>query len=203
MVRRRQADRNAATRAALIEAAIAEIASGGLLNFNLQRVSMLAGVTTGAIQHQFGNRRNFLIDVIKKVSAQYSDEMRQLSREKSLKERIDALEEIRMRAIMQPEFSVLVDLLVNSKASGIRDEAEGIGITDLAARFETWWMWYFHDVDLPKDAVLQVGQVVGASFFGFHVSAIHREDPSFAERAGHTMFDMLRLIFHADQSKGA
>ena len=55
-VRRRQADRTAATRAALVAAARELFAEDGYGQVGTERIVQAAGVSRGAMYHQFGDK---------------------------------------------------------------------------------------------------------------------------------------------------
>ena len=54
--RRRQVDRTAATRAALVDAARALFAEHGFADVGTERIARAAGVTRGALYHQFADK---------------------------------------------------------------------------------------------------------------------------------------------------
>ena len=55
--------RSEATRKRVVEAAIACVAEEGFQASNLSRIARYAGMTTGAIQHQFGDKAALLAEV--------------------------------------------------------------------------------------------------------------------------------------------
>lgn len=61
---RPQAERSSATRARLIEAALDEIAERGYADFTLQRACRRAMVSTGAFQHHFETKIDFVEQII-------------------------------------------------------------------------------------------------------------------------------------------
>jgi AcrR family transcriptional regulator len=65
--RRRQADRTAATRAALVAAARALFAEHGFAEVGTERVAQAAGVTRGALYHQFADKTDLFAAVLEAV----------------------------------------------------------------------------------------------------------------------------------------
>jgi AcrR family transcriptional regulator len=65
--RRKQADRSAATRAALIAAARALFAEHGYADVGTERVAQTAGVTRGALYHQFTDKADLFAAVLEAV----------------------------------------------------------------------------------------------------------------------------------------
>lgn len=73
MTRRRQADRTAATRGALIAAAREQFAAAGFAGTGLEAVSVAAGVSRGAAYHQFGSKLELFAAVLVEVEAGIAD----------------------------------------------------------------------------------------------------------------------------------
>ena len=67
VTRRRQADRTAATRAALIAAARTLFAEHGYAEVGTERVAHAAGVTRGALYHQFADKADLFAAVLEAV----------------------------------------------------------------------------------------------------------------------------------------
>ena len=67
--RRTQADRTAATRAALIAGARALFADRGYADVSTPELATAAGVTRGALYHQFGDKRGLFLAVVNAVEA--------------------------------------------------------------------------------------------------------------------------------------
>jgi AcrR family transcriptional regulator len=58
--------RSEATRKRVLDAAVACIAKEGFQASNLSRIARYAGMTTGAIQHQFGDKASLLAEVVER-----------------------------------------------------------------------------------------------------------------------------------------
>ena len=67
VTRRRQADRTAATRAALVAAARKLFAEHGYAEVGTERVAHAAGVTRGALYHQFADKADLFAAVLESV----------------------------------------------------------------------------------------------------------------------------------------
>jgi AcrR family transcriptional regulator len=76
-VRRRQADRTAATRAALADAAADVLIERGWAATTVAEVCKRAGVTTGAFHHHYPNLPNLLADALRRL---YADMVRKPSK---------------------------------------------------------------------------------------------------------------------------
>jgi AcrR family transcriptional regulator len=69
-VRSVAAARSEATRQRVLDAAVACIAEEGFQASNLSRIASSAGMTTGAIQHQFGDKTTLLAEVVERAYEQ-------------------------------------------------------------------------------------------------------------------------------------
>jgi AcrR family transcriptional regulator len=93
--RRTQVERSAETRRRLVEAAITFICENGYAELTTTLVSERAGLSRGALQHQFRTRFDLLAAVIDHLSKQISGRMLELAQalpgcEHALSSRIDA-----------------------------------------------------------------------------------------------------------------
>jgi AcrR family transcriptional regulator len=73
--RRTQAERRAATRAALIEAAAQGISRYGYGNLALEQVASDAGYTRGALYHQFDGKEDLAMEVVEWVAATWEEQV--------------------------------------------------------------------------------------------------------------------------------
>ena len=67
--------RSEATRKRVLDAAVACIAAEGFQASNLSRIARYAGMTTGAIQHQFGDKASLLAEVVERGFEQMVDRL--------------------------------------------------------------------------------------------------------------------------------
>ena len=72
---RSQLSRSEATRARVLDAAVACIAEEGFQPTNLARIAERAGLTTGAIQHQFGDKTALLSAVVERGFERMTDRL--------------------------------------------------------------------------------------------------------------------------------
>jgi AcrR family transcriptional regulator len=86
--RRTQEERSAATRQKVIEAAIECIAEEGFRRATTTRVARRAGVTWGAIQHQFGDKDSILRAVMQRGVEELRDELKNIPADPPLRERV-------------------------------------------------------------------------------------------------------------------
>lgn len=88
--RRTQKERRAETSARLIEAAIECLLEQGYAGAGVKEICARAGVTTGAIQHNFGSKHGLMIAVVRKMFKGFDDGIELLGADRTtLDERID------------------------------------------------------------------------------------------------------------------
>lgn len=73
--RRTQAERRAATRTALLDAAVECLAEEGYANTTTRRIAERAGVTPGALQHHFASRAELLGHARRHLGSRFAEQM--------------------------------------------------------------------------------------------------------------------------------
>ncbi len=73
--RRRQAERRTRSRNALLEAAARGLSTHGYANLSLERVAREAGYTRGALYHQFANKEELALAVVRWVEQTWHAEV--------------------------------------------------------------------------------------------------------------------------------
>ena len=76
--RRTQADRSAATRSALVAAARRLFAAEGYAEVGTERIVQAAGVTRGALYHQFADKADLFATVFEEVEAELTQRLAEL-----------------------------------------------------------------------------------------------------------------------------
>lgn len=114
---RTQAERSAATRAELIEATIELLLEQGIVNCSLAAVAKRAGLTTGAVQHQFKTKAKLMRAVIAErlFSAKPSLEAEELSA-LSLEDRCRSLVTQQWSFYRQPKYLAIWEIILGAKA---------------------------------------------------------------------------------------
>ena len=80
VTRRRQADRTAATRAALVAAGRTLFAEHGYAEVGTERLAHAAGVTRGALYHQFADKADLFAAVVEAVEIDLTEPTRRRRR---------------------------------------------------------------------------------------------------------------------------
>ncbi|MEM6476855.1 MAG: TetR/AcrR family transcriptional regulator [Pseudomonadota bacterium] len=113
---RTQAERSAATRAELIEATIELLLDQGLAHCSLAAVAKRAGLTTGAVQHQFKTKAKLMQAVIAErlFSAEPSVIVKELSA-LTLEDRCRSLVALQWSFYRQPEYLAIWEIILGAK----------------------------------------------------------------------------------------
>ena len=130
-VRRTQEERSAATRRKVIDAAIECIAEEGFRRATTTRVARRAGVTWGAIQHQFGDKETILRAVMQRGVDELREEFERVPTHLPLRERIHQVMERTWRVLNRPFFRAYLEVALATRDgsganSGLAEFQEGI-----------------------------------------------------------------------------
>ena len=117
---RTQAERSTETRQKIIQAAARIILESGFKKASLGQIAAEAGVTTGAIQHHFGDRAGILFAIIETSFGQHSTRVSTLNTEKGdLEHRISQFIEIIWDGYSDPLYWATLEIIMN-----IKDDSE-------------------------------------------------------------------------------
>jgi AcrR family transcriptional regulator len=112
--RRTQAERRAASRAALLDAALAVLIEEGYANLTTRNVAERAGVSQGTQMHYFPTRARFLAEAVRHVAFRLAaevreqDELRARSERRRLEELLDRVWEIHTGPVFQATMELWV-----------------------------------------------------------------------------------------------
>jgi AcrR family transcriptional regulator len=128
--RRTQAERRAATRGALLDAALACLVQEGYANLTTRNVAERAGVSQGTQMHYFPSRETFLAEVVRHVTLKLVDELRRQDglRARSGRRRVEELLNRVWEIHGGPVFQATMELWV----AGRTDAEIGAAIREVA-----------------------------------------------------------------------
>ncbi|MFI1283756.1 TetR family transcriptional regulator [Streptomyces sp. NPDC020858] len=132
-VRRTQAERRARTRNALLEAAARGLSTYGYANLALERVAAEAGYTRGALYHQFANKEELALAVVRWVEETWNAEVGRLAAEQA--DPVDALLAIARGHAVYCRRDVARVMTVLAVEFAGQDHPVGRAITEIADRF--------------------------------------------------------------------
>lgn len=137
--RRTQAARSAATRAKVIAAAGECIAELGFSHTTMSVIAQRAGLTWGALQHQFGEKDAIIDAVIDRAIAEFAAAMEGLrTAEPNLERRIAAFTKRAWVVFKAPTYRIVLDILIHRREKTAR----------IAAAFTELWGELFGDLRL-------------------------------------------------------
>ena len=128
--RRTQAERRAASRSALLDAALAVLIEEGYANLTTRNVAERAGVSQGTQMHYFPTRARFLADAVRHVAFKLAaevreqDELRARSERRRLEELLDRVWEIHTGPVFQATMELWVAARTDPELRAEMDEVQ-------------------------------------------------------------------------------
>jgi AcrR family transcriptional regulator len=115
--RRTQAERRAATRAALLDAAIECLVEYGYAKTTTRRIAEVAGVTRGALQHHFASKAELLGELAGYVRAKWMSEMfaEGMPSTRSIRKRHELMLDRAWRIYRGTPFTALLELGIGAR----------------------------------------------------------------------------------------
>lgn len=173
-IRQTQEERRAQTRIALLQSTIDQIASCGLADAKLANIAAGANVTTGAVQHLFGNRDGLILAAIDEMIMRTSDGDGVLERQGSLVDRMTALGNYRLELAGRTSYRALVDIFVNARyETGFADQIRQ-HLLKKSTSFEAWYIWYMSGLGIPKTRLRTVERLLVSAFYGLEMMSMTR-----------------------------
>ncbi len=154
--RRTQAERTAETRAKIIEACIACIGELGFQRTTAAEITRRAGVTWGAVQHQFGDKDGILSAVLEDSFARFAERLTQIPDQAApLAERVDAFVERAWDHFGSDHYRSTFEILLSVET--VSDGGAPIWQGEMFRRWNEIWSGVFSDTQLsgPASIVLQ------------------------------------------------
>jgi AcrR family transcriptional regulator len=158
--RRTQAQRSAETRSRVIQAAIECIAAHGFRNTTTSRICERAGVTWGAIQHQFGDKNAIIFAVVDQALQELVTELGRVPMDLPVRERLRAFMRRAWKAYSRPSYRVLLEIVLNLRNDSGLDRPGAPGVSDLMRALVSAWDRTFADV-----AVSEMGNTTARRLF--------------------------------------
>jgi len=137
--RRTQAERRAASRAALLDAALGVLIEEGYANLTTRNVAERAGVSQGTQMHYFPTRARFLAEAVRHVAFKLAaevrsqSELRTRSERRRLEELLDRVWEIHTGPLFQATMELWVAARTDPELRAAMDEVQR-DVTRMVAR---------------------------------------------------------------------
>jgi AcrR family transcriptional regulator len=173
--RRTQEERSAATRGALLRAAVDIISERGWMSATTRLVAARAGVTRGALQHYFESRE----DLLKAVAAEIFVQLHARLDTEALS--LQPLEK-RVELLLQHYCGVYASPLFRAVLNAGLDPSSGVdqymreGVTQQQEMIDRTWREVFADIDAPDFELRPLRRLVMSAIRGYAVQSLWGQD---------------------------
>ncbi len=201
---RTQSERNTATRHAIVSAGIKIIATEGTNALRIAKVAKLAGVTTGAIQHQYGNREALLQAIFTEVLGRFNSLALPVNSDLDLPARFEHLKELIATRGTAKLYGILADIMIGARAEPKLRKLVQKAIKQQIDIFERWWLVLTADSDIPPKRRLEIGYALRGTLYGYAIESYYRDNgvEYFQEMATHMIEMGLRTLLDESQNQG-
>jgi AcrR family transcriptional regulator len=165
--------RSEATRKRVVEAAIACIAEEGFQASNLSRIARYAGMTTGAIQHQFGDKTTLLAEVVERGFEQMVDRLARMpGGEDPLAARVSKLVEALWSGYDAAGTRASLEILFAMRGDAAFHERSIAFLAAMRQRVDRLWMGTFWDAPCGRAGHIEAQRAVFATLNGLALERI-------------------------------
>jgi len=148
--RRSQAERTAETRAKIIAAVVASIDEIGFQKTTASEITRRAGVTWGAVQHQFGGKDGILAAVLEDSFGRFASRIADLPEEEtSVEKRVSFFLDRAWEHFASPHYRSTFEILLN--AAGDVSVSEPAWQVEMARAWNRVWLRLFGEVPLSRE----------------------------------------------------
>jgi AcrR family transcriptional regulator len=170
---RTQIARSESTRARVLDAAITCVAEEGFQSSNLTRIARYAGMTTGAIQHQFGDKATLLAEVIERGFERLVDRLARLpGGALPVAERVDALVGALWEGYDASSTRASLEILLAMRGDEAFQRRSLEFVAGMAQRIDRIWMGTFWDIDCPRGRHVEAQRLVFSTLNGLALERI-------------------------------
>jgi AcrR family transcriptional regulator len=171
--RRSQAERSGETRARAIDAALACIREGGFRKTNMASIAARAGVTPGAIQHQFGDKAGILFAVIEHGLATLSARLAVASQHDGLlPERISLFVDAIWEGYGADLYPASLEVLTSMRGEADFRQRASEFIERIRRTVDRIWMGMFWDVEVPRQRHIRAQRLLFTTLNGLAVGTM-------------------------------
>ncbi len=168
--RRSQAERSATTRTKLIQAAIDLIGRRGYGPVTTEEIAAAAGVSRGALQHQFKSR----YDLVAAVNDHLTRDMLALGRNpavatRPMPERIDAVIGHYLSVYSSPAYLAILNLSLAVRDAGLRRRMRR-HVANIYRKSDAPWLELFADTGVAKPRLVHLRRMTLATLRGLAIA---------------------------------
>lgn len=167
--RRSQAERSAFTRERVVQAVIDLIADEGIASATASRIASRAGVTWGAIAHQFGDKDSVLLAVAERGFTELSRTLvENLGEEATARQRMDVLIDETWRRLNTRSSLAFLEIVLNARNldhGQLRSRQEALIVTHT----RQIWSDLFGEFDVDDKAIDTARKLTFATLLGMSI----------------------------------
>jgi AcrR family transcriptional regulator len=165
--------RSEATRSRVLDAAVACIVDAGFQASNLVRIAKVAGVTTGAIQHQFGDKATLLAEVVERGFERMVDRLAALpERALPVPDRVARIVGALWEGYDATSTRASLEILLAMRGDDAFRRRSVEFVAGMAERIDRLWMGTFSDVDCGRGRHVEAQRMVFATLNGLALERI-------------------------------
>lgn len=147
-----QAERSTMTRQRIIQAAVEIISKSGFKKASMGQIAAAAGVTTGAIQHHFGDKAGILFAVIELSFSQLAARLSTtIIESENLEDRVARFIEVLWEKYQTPLFWTSLEIMMNMKNDSVFTEKMKKHMDHILLLIDRMWMGTFWDTPAPRE----------------------------------------------------
>jgi AcrR family transcriptional regulator len=194
--------RGAATRARILDAAVASIDAVGFANTTAQQIARAAGVSVGAVQHHFPAKSEILDAVLEHSFDSLARRFEGIELEGlDLEARISLFVDRAWLHYGSATFRSTLVILSNVPDANTRDARSNAAIRASAARATKLWNRVFSGVDLPARSQREIRQYAFASLSGLAISNRLQPNAAAARAQTETLEIALAAVFEEARAR--
>lgn len=165
--------RGGATRQRVLDAAVACIVEEGFQASNLSRIARHAGMTTGAIQHQFGDKATLLAEVVERGYEQMVDRIARMpGGDESLEARVSKLVEALWSGYDAASTRASIEILFAMRGDRAFHERSIAFLSAMHQLIDRLWMGSFWDAPCGRAGHVEAQRTVFATLNGLALERI-------------------------------
>lgn len=199
--RRSQADRSAATRAKVLDAAREILCAQGYSGATMNVIRDAAGMSLGAIQHQFPTKAKLMAAVIEDVSAHRIDAFAEaIRRGRTPRESMENLIDANLELISRPESAAALEIHLARRNDPELDREVEPNARRLDRRVRRWGDRILRAAGIRNEGVVVSVQLLSnAMTYGLTIEYIRNPDKAAIKRAAEVWrAQMLAMLFGPD-----
>jgi len=170
---RTQLARSQATRDRVLDAAVACIADAGFQPSNLVRIAERAGMTTGAIQHQFGDKASLLAAVVERGFERLVESLARLpAGSERLEDRVAVVVRTLWEGYDASSTRASLEILLAMRADETFRSRSLEFLASVRERIDRLWMGTFWELDVERSRHVEAQRLVFTTLNGLAVERL-------------------------------